>query len=1190
MDAMTLDQRDELVRIIREVRNRWRWKVVARSLTVLVGAGVLTLLAAAFGLEQFRFSPAAIITFRIIVYPALVALGWFFFVRPLARHVTDQQVALYLEEHEPSLQATLLSAVDVSAQDEGAAERAGYSRALLRKLVETAIERCQATDLGRDLERRSLRRSLAALGGILAAATLVFGLGPAYFWQGTRALLLPAVDAEAASPYRIDVTPGSTAIARGADVTIAATLSGFTSTEVDLFTRSSPGAPFERVPMLPPEEGQAFESTLFALRETTEYFVQSAGVRSSVFTIEVADLPFVERLELEYVFPSYTGLPSQTIENGGDIAVLKGTTVKARVHSTLPTQGGYILRDEKEQVPLTLNADGTLDASFQVTANGFYRIDLQSPQGKPVSASPQYAIDVLEDRPPIVSFAKPGRDLSPTSIEEVFLEAKADDDFGVRQLDLVMSVNGGQEKNIRLAGPSARPLRELTAGETIFLEEMSLKPGDVVSYFARATDNDAVEGPKATTSDIYFLQIRPFRKDYRATESQAGGEMGQAGGQGNQDTSALSEQQRRIVAGTFNTVRDEKTSGSTKFREDVVFLTLAQGQLRERVETLATQIRSRVAEAGNEMAQVASGLSDAARSMRDAEAKLQARDPKGALPLEQQALNGLLRAEEAYRDVRVMMSQERGGQGGQGGGNSPAAQELADLFQLEMDKLRSQYETFQRSQQQQADNRVDEMLERLKELARRQEQEAERQRQLAGNRQAGGGSSAVRQRQLADETEEAARQLERLSREEGRPDLAQTAQQMREAAEAMRRAAANRDAAAFGEARAAAERLNRARDGLEQQRSDRMARNIENALGRVRRLQAEQDDITNDVRGLGPTGQGRQQQARQLLERKDAQAAELGDIERQLDQTASDFRRERQQASRKVQDAADAIRDDKMKEKIRYSKGLVQGAPAEAAAGFEEQIGADLESLEKRLSDAAAAVGQAETDSRAEALERARQLLRGVESMEQRVREQGQQAQGQQGQLGRQGQRGQQGQSGEEGGQRGQPGEQGQQGRGGQQSGGQANQGAGGERGSALEGRSGPGGFDPGGGGGSRRPGEIGPDDARQLQRQARERRSEAEALRRELQAMGVEASDLDQLIRDLRALDDSRVYTDFDEISRLQSALVEGFRRFEFNLRRELGGGEADPLFLSNSDEAPREYRKLIEDYYRALAREKKK
>jgi len=38
---------------------------VLRSLTVLRGAGVGAILVAAFGLEQFRFSPAAIVAARV---------------------------------------------------------------------------------------------------------------------------------------------------------------------------------------------------------------------------------------------------------------------------------------------------------------------------------------------------------------------------------------------------------------------------------------------------------------------------------------------------------------------------------------------------------------------------------------------------------------------------------------------------------------------------------------------------------------------------------------------------------------------------------------------------------------------------------------------------------------------------------------------------------------------------------------------------------------------------------------------------------------------------------------------------------------------------------------------------------------------------------------------------------------------
>jgi hypothetical protein len=114
--------------------------------------------------------------------------------------------------------------------------------------------------------------------------------------------------------------------------------------------------------------------------------------------------------------------------------------------------------------------------------------------------------------------------------------------------------------------------------------------------------------------------------------------------------------------------------------------------------------------------------------------------------------------------------------------------------------------------------------------------------------------------------------------------------------------------------------------------------------------------------------------------------------------------------------------------------------------------------------------------------------------------------------------------------------------------------------------------------------------DPRQFQREARERRTEAEALRRELQALGVDPRELDALINAMRALDSARVYTDLDEAARLQTQVAEGFRRFEFDLRRRLGPAGADQLLLGGSDDTPAAYKKLVEDYYRALAKERKK
>ena len=59
-------------------------------------------------------------------------------------------------------------------------------------------------------------------------------------------------------------------------------------------------------------------------------------------------------------------------------------------------------------------------------------------------------------------------------------------------------------------------------------------------------------------------------------------------------------------------------------------------------------------------------------------------------------------------------------------------------------------------------------------------------------------------------------------------------------------------------------------------------------------------------------------------------------------------------------------------------------------------------------------------------------------------------------------------------------------------------------------------------------------------------------------------------------------------ELARLQAAVSDGLRRFEFGLRRQLDG-EAKDVLLSGSDEVPAEFKSLVEEYYRSLARQRR-
>src|SRR5262249_52165196 len=237
-----------------------------------------------------------------------------------------------------------------------------------------------------------------------------------------------------ASPYHILVQPGDTKVPRGSDQTISAKLQGFSAKDASLMVRTDPRGAFERLALVPGKDPAAFEGMLFHLEKTTEYRVEANGVVSPTYTMTVVELPTVGHLVLEYHFPTYTGLQPRTIDPGGDVAAIKGTEVLLKITPTMTTPGGSVLLNEKTPSALTREADGTLLGKFTVDAQGFYRIELQGPHGEKVTASPQYTIDVLSDQTPSVTFAKPGRDTQATAVEEVFTEVRADDDFGVKQL------------------------------------------------------------------------------------------------------------------------------------------------------------------------------------------------------------------------------------------------------------------------------------------------------------------------------------------------------------------------------------------------------------------------------------------------------------------------------------------------------------------------------------------------------------------------------------------------------------------------------------------------------------------------------------------------------------------------------------------------------------------------------------
>jgi hypothetical protein len=256
-----------------------------------------------------------------------------------------------------------------------------------------------------------------------------------------------------------------------------------------------------------------------------------------------------------------------------------------------------------------------------------------------------------------------------------------------------------------------------------------------------------------------------------------------------------------------------------------------------------------------------------------------------------------------------------------------------------------------------------------------------------------------------------------------------------------------------------------------------------------------------------------------------------------------------------------------LKEKIRYSKGVVQGRSGEYAEQFEEQVREDIENLQDRIRQAASAVGQSEEARVADAIDKTRDLVQNLESLGDRIREQreetrrldreGQNLEGESSSESGKGEGEGQGQQEDEPSQAGEP---------------STEPGSGGSAGS-QDGR-------------NFQPGTYSAEDIRQWRREFRERVQEAEDLRKELRRQDLQVPDLKDIIARMKEFDSKKIYLDplgFDE---LQADLLEELKQFEYWLRRELEGIGKDKLYLAGSDQVPSEYRKLVEEYYRSLSR----
>ncbi|MEN3339818.1 MAG: hypothetical protein V7647_3494 [Acidobacteriota bacterium] len=752
-----------------DVRRRWllHKRLSVTAVAVFLAAAPVALVLGVIHVVPMDGVPLiGTLATGLIVAVAAAALC----LRRLTSPPADRQLARLVEERMAQSGHTwfedrLVTAVEVAATGSPAA---GFGRVLL----DEAAGRLREIDPAHIITANTMRR--AALRATAAAAAFILVLAAAAptldrATLAARVILFPG-------SVRVDVFPGNLRIPAGTSVRVRSVIHG-----ADRAARLTPvltmvsGAKRQTVPMTGAAGG--FDYVVSAVDRTFSYRVSAGRAQSAEYTVTALLPPRVTHIDLHYVYPPFAGLPPRDQHDGGDIYAPAGTRVHLRIQADKAVIGGAITFAGTGAIPLRQGDGGAAEADIVLAKDDAYRVSLVDDDGLRSQQQSDYFIRVMDDRPPTVRIMRPAADQQITPLEEITVEARADDDYGVAAFDLVYAIGGGRERTVQFTRVSGTEVER--AGSTILsAEALGVSPGDVISYYARARDVGRGKRPTQATSDIFFLEVKPFAGEFAAAQSAATGQG--TGGQ----VDALIDAQKQIIASTWNIERRVFGRSSP---EDVKSVAGAQGTLRARAEQIAASRPRRRARPATPLsigqrtdpAPVPDPISAAVEAMTRAVQQLDTERTKEALPHELAALNALLQAQaEAHR--RELVQQQTTG-GGNGTGRS--GQDLTALFDKELQRQqKTNYETPASAQADSADRGKsdDALIDRIRDLARRQEDLSRRQSDVA--------HSALSPTELR-------RQLERLTREQAalRQEAEELAprggQAMREAVEQMAGAA-----------------------------------------------------------------------------------------------------------------------------------------------------------------------------------------------------------------------------------------------------------------------------------------------------------------------------------------------------------------------------------------------------------------
>lgn len=464
-----------------------------RGSLILLSCLFAYVLAASVG-EYFLYMPVAakVTVVSLFAAGALAALT-FWIIRPLAgmarlgKTLSHDEAARIVGRHFPEISDKLLNVLQLGRGAAGTSE----SRSLLEASIDQKAAQISVVPISRAIDLSKNRRYLPYLLPLVLVALFLFVAAPNVFRDASTRLLQPTKEFERPAPFKFVIRSKNLQAVRGADFTLEAEAVG-SSLPQDMNVLAGE----EMLPMSK-KDGRFFY-TFKNVTEPVNFRLSAAGFSSQNFTLRVVQKPILKAFRVVVDYPDYTGRKDETRTSLGDMSVPAGTRLSWVFMAEHTDRATFQMGDGPA---VSLNRQGpAFGGGLTATSDTSYGISLYNSDSK-ASETMKYRIAVTPDAYPSLQVQEFKDTVNGT---QILVSGTAGDDYGLSRLLFHYNVTtqSGQSVShrsvpLRIAGKALSPFQHYFDVQTL-----RLQPGQRLSYWVEAWDNDAVHGPKAARSAV----------------------------------------------------------------------------------------------------------------------------------------------------------------------------------------------------------------------------------------------------------------------------------------------------------------------------------------------------------------------------------------------------------------------------------------------------------------------------------------------------------------------------------------------------------------------------------------------------------------------------------------------------------------------------------------------------------------